>query len=301
MYMCYLDESGTAELAGSGTQFVYAGIAIPANTWKAKDVQIQNIKLRYALQEDEIHTAWIARQYPEQNRIINFVNLNHDDRRIEVLKQRTLNVNKRIAQGATDDKLKTMRKNYKKTFPYVHLTFDERNNFLIEVAQCIESWLDARVFFHAIDKTACNPALLPEASIYETAFQELMSRFQFFLTNRGRHDGTSYLGLVVSDNNQSMEKKLRQLSRRIHQRGTRWVSIPNIVETPLFVNSETTNMVQVADVVAYSIRRLIEKDETDLFRPIFARVDRAGTGIVGGRHYTWSSPCSCLICQSVRI
>jgi hypothetical protein len=300
MYICYLDESGTAEISGSGTQFVYAGIAIPAIAWRDKDIQLQTIKQQHSLDEAEIHAAWIARPYPEQDRIANFVNMTHDERRKNVIQARTFNLSRRIANGDPESKLKALKTNYKKTLPYVHLTLSERKNFLVSVARCVETWSDARVFFHAIDKVACDVSRLPERGLYEFAFQELMSRFQSFLANKGRYDNLQHTGLVVTDNNQDVEKRITALSRRIHASGTRWGTIPNIVETPLFVNSETTCMVQIADLVAYSIRRHIEKQEMDLFKHIFHRVDRAGTGIVGGRHYTWSQPCSCEICLAIR-
>lgn len=300
MYICYLDESGTAELSGSGTQFVYAGLAIPAMTWRDKDIQIQTIKNQNFLSDTEIHTAWMARPYPEQDRIADFSSMTHEERKQHVIQVRANNLSRRIASGDSDSKLKTLKNNYKKTLPYVHLTLEERKKALVDIARCIESWTDARIFFHAIDKNACDEHRLPENGLYETAFQELMSRFQFFLVNKGQYDGCTYSGLTVTDNNQSIEKKLTSLSRRLHLRGTRWGNIPNIVETPLFVNSETTCMVQLADLIAYAIRRHIEKGETDLFNHIFSRVDKAGSAIVGGRHYTWDQPCNCNICQVVR-
>jgi len=221
------------------------------------------------------------------------------ERKRKVLQSRALNLSRRIANGDPKSKIKTLEKNYKKTLPYIHLTFSERKQFLVGIAECIGRWSDTRVFFHAIDKNACDESRLREDGLYATAFQELISRFQLFLDNKGRHDNLQYEGLVVSDNNQDVEKKITSLSRRIHKSGTRLGTIHNIIETPLFVNSETTCMVQLADLVAYSIRRCIEKNELDLFDHISKRIDRAGSAIVGGRHYTWGKPCNCKICQEV--
>jgi hypothetical protein len=300
MYICYLDESGTPELTGSGTQFVYAGFAIPALTWRDKDIQIQTIKDQHFLTNTEIHTAWISRPYPEQDKIPNFINMSHEERKKNVIYARTINLSRRIANGEAEKKLKALKTNYRKTLPYIHLTFAERKNFLLAIAKCVGNWNDARVFFDAIDKKACDESKLPENGLYETAFHEVVSRFHLFLANKGRYDNKQYIGLVVSDNNQDVEKRITALAKKLHSRGTRWGNIPNIVETPLFVNSETTGMVQIADFVAYAIRRHIEKKENELFSPIFSRIDRAGRSIVGGRHYTWSQPCDCDICRSVR-
>lgn len=66
------------------------------------------------------------------------------------------------------------------------------------------------------------------------------------------------------------------MMRHFHERGTRWTTqIPLLVETPLFVDSKLTSMVQMADVCAYATRRFCEKVETDLFDRIFWRFQRA--------------------------
>ena len=66
MFICYLDESGTIETQGSSSHFVLLGLAIPAATWKHKDTEVAGIKSKYGLLDDEVHTGWMARDYPEQ-------------------------------------------------------------------------------------------------------------------------------------------------------------------------------------------------------------------------------------------
>jgi len=80
MYFCYLDESGTPEPAGT-THFVLAGFAIPARQWKPLEACIQTIKLAFSLGDAEVHTAWMARRYVEQEAIVDFDTLSHIDRR----------------------------------------------------------------------------------------------------------------------------------------------------------------------------------------------------------------------------
>ena len=48
---------------------VLAGIAIPIAKWKSYESEIKKIKLKYALQNSEIHTAYILRPIIEQNHI----------------------------------------------------------------------------------------------------------------------------------------------------------------------------------------------------------------------------------------
>ena len=86
--------------------------------------------------------------------------------------------------------------------------------------------------------------------------------------------------------------------KKFHKNGTLWVGVKNIIETPLFVNSELTSMVQMADLCSYAIRRYLENSETDLFDEIYKRADRKDSRVVGIRHYTDRTTCSCKICTS---
>ncbi len=76
--------------------------------------------------------------------------------------------------------------------------------------------------------------------------------------------------------------------KKFHVSGTLWTSLENIIETPLFVDSQLTSMVQVADLCAYALRRYLENDESELFDLIFQRADRKGAVVVGVRHFTKS-------------
>src|SRR6266446_2388863 len=78
--MCYLDESGVQENAGT-SHFVLLGLAVVAEDWKALENQIGQCKQRYGVADAEIHTAWVARRYVEQERIPNFDRLTRPDRR----------------------------------------------------------------------------------------------------------------------------------------------------------------------------------------------------------------------------
>ncbi|MGO9410525.1 MAG: DUF3800 domain-containing protein [Spirochaetia bacterium] len=84
-----------------------------------------------------------------------------------------------------------------------------------------------------------------------------------------------------------------------HRQGTLWRDIDNLIETPLFVNSELTSMVQIADVCAYSLRRYLENRQEKLFNLVFKRADRKDGVVVGVRHFA-SQPCNCQICIARR-
>jgi hypothetical protein len=81
------------------------------------------------------------------------------------------------------------------------------------------------------------------------------------------------------------------------QSGTLWTNINRIIETPLFVNSQLTSMIQIADICAYSLRRYLENGEEELFSYISKRADTKIDGKkVGVRHFT-KPGCECKICQ----
>ncbi len=292
MRIAYLDESGTPELTGGTSHFVLLALSISAQTWKEKDTDIGAIKASVGLEQAEIHAAWMARRYLEQERIAGFAGMDHGQRRAEVKKVREEALVRKVAlHGPTA--AKELRKNFAKTEAYVHLTLDERREVLGQVATAIGAWADARLFAECTDKDAYGKLPPPARPLYDEAFDQVVTRFHHCLRR-----GPEY-GMLVQDHNETVADRLTQLMRRFHLEGTRWTSrIPYLVETPLFVDSRLTSLVQVADLCAYAFRRYVENNETNLFDRVFPRVDEVGGRRVGARHYRGARPCRCQICQA---
>jgi Protein of unknown function (DUF3800) len=160
-------------------------------------------------------------------------------------------------------------------------------------ADAISNWGYARLFAECIDKIHFDPTR-GSRTVDEQAFEQVVSRFEQYLENTGGN-----YGLLVHDNNETIARKHTSLMRHFHQQGTLWTSVNRIIETPLFVDSSLTSMVQVADLCSYALRRYLENSETDLFRRIFPRADRIGNNVVGVRHFSDFS-CACEICQGHR-
>ena len=282
MHICYLDESGTIEITGNTDHFVLLGLAIPAGTWKAKDAQVEAIKSKFGLGETEIHTAWMARDYPEQKYVPDFASLDWATRRKAVLGVRALNLARRGRAREKD-----LLKGYIKTEPYVHLERAERVQCLTELATLVGSWTDARLFADAQSKQHA-----PNKTNFEFAFEQVVTRFHTYLVNSG-----DSLGILVQDNNETVAKRLTAAMRRYHRRGTAFfANIQRIVETPLFVDSELTSIVQMSDLCAYATRRFFDRNERDLFELIRPRFDRKNGYLVGLRHYTAKHQCRCEVC-----
>jgi Protein of unknown function (DUF3800) len=286
MYICYLDESGVPQKnAGTTAYFVLLGLAIPAVSWRQKDAEIAEI-LNARNFYGEIHTAWMARMYPEQERIADFASLDPGARKRAVLNERKLDLAKAALHGSKA--VKQLAKNYEKTSAYVHLTLEERLGILWAAADQIGSWTDAVIFADA-QRKAANAG--DEDRILEHAFEQVVTRFHHHLE---RH--STEVGLIVQDQNETAARRLTQLARKYHTRGTTYSQVSRLVETPLFVDSRLTSMVQLADLCAYAVRRNFENGETDLLERFYHRFDRSAGKLVGIRHYTGKQACTCRIC-----
>lgn len=296
MHLCYIDESGTPEITGNTSHYVLAGLTLPIDKWKSCERDIQKIKDKYSLSAAEIHTAWIVRRYLEQSKIPNFDKLSYASRRFEVEKYRRMEL-LRLNSPRTKKQYSQTKKNYAQTESYIHLTLNERIQFVMEVAQKIGSWKFARLFAECIDKIHFNTSI-SSLSIDEQAFMQVVSRFEQYLQIYTKTSGITQFGLLIHDNNDTVCKKHTSMMRQFHKRGTFWTKIKNIIETPLFVDSQLTSMVQLADVSSYALRRYLENSEDVLFQEIFKIADAKSGKVVGVRHFTNPASCSCLICQA---
>jgi hypothetical protein len=294
MLLCYIDESGTPEIPGTSTHYILAGISIPVENWKGAENDIQNIKKNYGIEDKEIHTAWILRNYLEQSRVPNFDSLPYSKRIYEVEKLRKAELFRLQKLGGKS--YKQVKKNYKFTSDYIHLSRMERMQLIVDLASMVSLWDYAYVFAECIDKIAYNPTR-SNNTIDEQALEQITTRFDFRLLNYSNETDSFQYGMLIHDNNQTVAKKHTALFYNFHKKGTFWKSISHIVETPLFVDSSLTNMVQIADLCAYSIRRYLENNEDQLFDLIFARADMRNGKKVGIRHFP-GSHCNCKICQS---
>lgn len=294
VYFCYVDESGTPQIPGNTSHYILCGISIPVKDWRKCDSAINKFKAKYGLSDSEIHTGWIMRSYLEQTKIPGFETMSFNDRRSEVIKQRKAEIF-RVKKTNNSKALKQLKKNYKQTEAYIHLTYDERIAFIREIADQVGSWKHARIFAECIDKVFFDPTK-SKLSTEDQAFEQVISRFEHYMENVSHSEDHTY-GLLIHDNNETVSKKHTELMKRFHKQGTLWTSIKHIIETPLYVNSELTGMVQIADLCAFALRRFFENQETDIFNRIKPRFDTHRGKMVGVRHFT-EQTCDCEICSS---
>lgn len=295
MQLCYLDESGTPDIPGTTSHYVLAGLSIPIDKWIQCEKDVNNVKMKFDLTDKEIHTGWLLKNYGEQKRVNNFSSLSYGQRRIEVKKLRTANLLSLQRQPNKKSKYKQTKKNYAQSEHYIHLTIDERKSVVKELATVVGRWGFARLFAECIDKIHFNSS---KQTADEQAFEQLVSRYEAFLRATSNPDHKK-LGIMIHDNNQTVAKRHTDLMKSFHRKGTLWTAVNNIIETPLFVDSSLTSMIQIADLCSYALRRYCENGETELFDLIYKRADKKDGVVVGVRHFTDLS-CTCKICSNHR-
>jgi hypothetical protein len=301
MFLCYMDESGTPEISSNTSHYILVGLSVPIERWKACDAGIGIIRRKYGLEYSEIHTGWMLRSYIEQAKIGNFDSMDFLERRQNVQKLRALEL-LRLQKSGKHKAYKQARKNYKHTDAYIHLTLNQRRSLLEEVAICIAGWGFVRLFAECIDKInypILNSARSPAAQRNpdEQALEQIVNRVESYLSIISAATKDHKFGLLIHDNNDTVAKKHTELMQKFHRRGTSWTNLTHLVETPLFVNSQLTGMVQLADLCSYALRRYLENNEEKLFDIIFKRADRKANVVVGVRHFT-ALGCKCKICAA---
>lgn len=290
LWILYVDESGVPERHPSQAgHFVLAGAAIPATSWASKARDIETVRGAFGVEGEELHVAWLLRPYPEQAAIPDFDTRDHDWRRARVRRARAATLHRLKALGNMRVLGETKR-SFARTTAYVHLTFDERRSFVREVADVVGAWDDVRIFAEVFDK-----AVPFGRAIEDEAYEQVVSRFEAFL---GRVDG---LGVVAYDQNESVVRRILRMTADLQAGGGTWRRFHRLAGHPFFVASHLSDMIQVADLVSYALRRYADRNETDLYLRLAPRFDRIGEQLVGLRHYRGGRQCRCAICAEPRV
>lgn len=137
-------------------------------------------------------------------------------------------------------------------------------------------------------------AVFPDDPV-ETAFEEICNRFNLFLTRLWRQKNQQR-GLVVMDESH-YEGTLQRLAREFRERGNRWGQVRNLAEVPLFVDSGASRLIQIADLLSWSVWRRYEHGDARYFDPLVRRFDRSG-GVIHGlvHHKRPTEYCACPAC-----
>jgi hypothetical protein len=180
--------------------------------------------------------------------------------------------------------------------PWKSLVIDEARGLLKSVLQvAATSYETTRLFACAIHKQS-----FPGADPVALAFEDLCQRFDYFLSRR-RQQGDQQRGMIILDRT-TRETSLQQLSREFRKTGTRWGSLKNIADTPFFVDSRASRLVQLADHIAYSVFRRYNTGDAQYMDIIASRFDESD-GVYHGLSHKHAErfTCTCPGCLSRRL
>jgi len=177
--------------------------------------------------------------------------------------------------------------------PWRGMSHEEAQGVIKAVLDVLRrSYDSARAFACAVHK-----ASYPDKDPMELAFEDLCSRFDIYL-RRLRSEGDRQCGLLILDES-AHETTLQRMARDFRTFGTQWGVLHNLADTPLFVDSRASRVVQLADHVAYAVFRRYNALDTQYFDVIASKFD-ATEGVVHGLSHkqTIDPNCMCLACAS---
>lgn len=146
-------------------------------------------------------------------------------------------------------------------------------------------------FASAIEKASLEPG----QDCVALAFEDLCQRFDLFLSRKRQR------GLVILDRS-AQETSLQRLSREFRTIGTKWGVLRNLADTPMFVDSRASRLVQLADHIAHGVFRRFNAGDAQYFDIIVSRFDETEGVIHGLAHqHSGKHACHCPACLSRRL
>ena len=173
----------------------------------------------------------------------------------------------------------------------------ERRTRLVTIERGLSLLAEAHrsvtAFAVAVDKETVSPN-----DPVEYAFEEICNRFNLFLARKWNRENDKQRGLVVMDKS-GYEEGLQKLARSFREEGTKWGTLRNLAEVPLFVDSAASRLIQIADLLAWAVWRRYEYGDSRFFDRAVARFDNEGGVLHGLVHRKRpTEDCYCPACLS---
>jgi hypothetical protein len=106
------------------------------------------------------------------------------------------------------------------------------------------------------------------SSLSEELFAQVVSRFDMFLGRKHTRNKEPARGIVIFDKSTS-ESQFQAWSRMFQEMGNQWGNkLHNFSEVPLFLDSKISRLIQIADIIAYSLFRKYEHGDDKYFSKI---------------------------------
>lgn len=133
---------------------------------------------------------------------------------------------------------------------------------------------DCRIFCCVVDPKTISPR-----DCVEYAFEQVVSRFDQYLHRLHKQKNTQR-GILILDKS-TYETSIQSLATTFRTVGHQWGVLNNLSEVPLFLDSKASRMVQLADLIAYSVFRKYQHNDDRFYNIIEPCFDREGVTIHG--------------------
>jgi hypothetical protein len=133
------------------------------------------------------------------------------------------------------------------------------------------------LFGAALDKSANQ-----SVSLNEELFTQITSRFDMLLKRRYAKTKVPTRGIAIFDKSTS-EQQFQIWSQVFQKTGNHWGgTLVNFAEVPLFLDSKMSRLIQLADLIAYSIFRKYEYNDDTYFSRIKDCFDKDAASVTHG-------------------
>ncbi len=182
--------------------------------------------------------------------------------------------------------------------PWTNLTKQQCRDVMDDLVEAICSVRDRGLHLFGV---AVHKASFPSDDCVEKAFYELCGHFDEFIeqTNFQLQKSERNRGLMVFDSSRYRGRLDKLLLQYMRRGGTKYGRVRNFVDAPAFADSETTRLLQAADLVSYALFRRYNASDTRLFDKLIPRFHTSDGVIHGLMHLIsrWRR-CPCPACMS---
>lgn len=171
----------------------------------------------------------------------------------------------------------------------------ERRAELIDATYQVIADSRATLFAIVIEKKSAGE------TVYEDAFEQIVSKFDRMLRRPGATRTPNEHGLVVIADS-PYQTTITDRARRVWADGHRWGRLGAIADIPYFAPASNTRLLQLADFATNAVFRRYERGDARHFDPIAQRFDADGDSLYGLVHTAsnrWS--CFCPACYLWRL